>query len=139
MGRPAGEFMLYAVSPSPDYWEFRGYSITVGTGQAVDAGRLQLSKKLQLLEPGSDRTVTTIATPTPVLRWVSFPGAARYDVGVFNDETGEAVMQQQTNSTSVVVAPPLAAGGRYQWSVNAYDAEQCLTAYWSSWCFRVQV
>ena len=135
---PAGDFILYAVSPSPDYWEWSGHSLTVAAGQAVDAGRFELSKKLPLLEPGSDSTVPTLPTPTPVLRWTHFPDAARYAVDVFSDDTHAAVMRHSTTRTSVVVAPALAAGGRYQWSVSADDAQGRALARGGARHFRVQ-
>jgi hypothetical protein len=132
---PAGSFSIYAVAPTAEYWGWVGHSITIGVGQAVDAGAFQLKKKMQLLEPASGAKVTTT---TPVLRWASYPGAARYHVDLFNDATGQAVMRQDTTDTSVVVAPPLAPGVRYQWSVYAYSAANLDLAYYSAWTFTVQ-
>jgi hypothetical protein len=132
---PAGSYMIYAISPSDEYWEWRGHSTEILVGAEVDVGTLYLDKKLQLLEP-ADRT--TVKTTTPTLRWSSFPGATRYSVGVHNDETGQAVLNQDTTDTSLVVAPPLEPGVRYQWSVYANNAEGLELAYYSAWHFTVQ-
>src|SRR5258706_6846076 len=104
---PAGKFMLYAVSPSDEYWSWSGHSITIGAGQAVRSPKFELSKKMELLEP---EVGATLDTTTPALRWASFPEAVSYHVDVFNDETGEAVMRADTTDTRLVVTPPLAGG-----------------------------
>jgi len=123
------------VAPSDEYWEWTGRDITLGAGRAPEVLGLELSKKMQLLEPAVGATVDTT---TPVLRWASFPEAALYHVAVFDDETQEAVMQAETAETSPVVTPELTPGGRYQWSVSAVNAAQQSIAYFSSWVFTVQ-
>jgi 3-mercaptopyruvate sulfurtransferase SseA len=59
-------------------------------------------------------------------------------VDVFDDQTGQAVLRQDTTDTSLVVAPPLTRGVRYEWSVIAYDAAGIEIAYYSAWYFTVQ-
>jgi hypothetical protein len=132
---PAGSYMIYAVSPSDEYWEWRGKLIEIPVNAEVDAGTFYLCKKLELLEPADNATVNTT---TPTLRWSSFPGATRYHVRVFDDQTGQAVLRQDTRDTSLIVAPPLTRGVRYQWSVDAYDAAGIPIAYSSAWHFTVQ-
>jgi hypothetical protein len=132
---PAGDYQLYAVSPSGEYWSWTGRSIQIPVGAAVDAGTFYLKKKLQLLEPANDATV---GTTTPALRWNGFPNAVRYHVDLFVDATGEAVLRQDTTDNSLVVSPALAPGVRYQWSVSAYNAERVEIAYFSAWYFTVQ-
>jgi serine/threonine protein kinase len=131
---PVGDYMLYAVAPSQEYWTWTGRTVTTRAGETTDAGSYYLSKKLQLLEPALNSTVTT----TPILRWQSFPGAVRYHVDLFNDATGEPILRQDTTDTSLAIASPLAPGMRYQWSVNAMNANQIQTAYYSAWYFTVQ-
>jgi hypothetical protein len=94
-----------------------------------------LKKKLQLLEPVNN---ATIGTTTPTLRWSGFPGAVRYHVNLFVDQTGDAVLRQDTTENSLVVSPALTPGVRYQWSVDAYDAAGVTIAYFSAWYFTVQ-
>ncbi len=132
---PAGDYQIYAVSPSDEYWRWTGRSIQIPVDAAVDAGTFYLKKKLQLLEPADG---STIGTTTPTLRWGSFPNAARYHVDLFVDATGEAVLRQDTTDTSLTVSPPLTPGVRYQWSVDAYDAAGVAIAYYSAWRFTVQ-
>jgi hypothetical protein len=59
-------------------------------------------------------------------------------VDLFVDATGEAVLRQDTTDTSLVVSPALTPGVRYQWSVNAYNADGVTIAYYSAWRFTVQ-
>jgi hypothetical protein len=132
---PVGKWFIYAVSTNDEFWGWVGQSLTVGAGQVVDAGRIQFSKRMQLLEPVPH---ALLDTPTPVLRWASYPEAVRYHVDVFNDATGDAVLRQDTTDTSVVVDPPLAPGVQYQWSVNAYNAAKQSFAYYSCWYFTVR-
>jgi hypothetical protein len=132
---PAGDYQIYAVSPDDEYWRWAGRSIQVPAGATVDAGTFYLKKKMQLLEPGND---ATIGTTTPTLRWSSFPDAVRYHVNLFVDQTGEAVLRQDTTDTSLVVSPALTPGVRYEWSVDAYDAGGVTIAYFSAWHFTVQ-
>jgi serine/threonine protein kinase len=132
---PIGDYTLYAVSPSDDYWQWTGRTVKIRAGETVEAGTFYLSKKLQLLEPASG---TTVGTTTPTLRWQSFPGTALYHVDLFNDETGEPVLRQDTTETSLAVSPPLVPGRRYQWSVYAMDAARIQIAYYSAWVFTVQ-
>ena len=94
-----------------------------------------LKKKLQLLEPANEATV---GSTTPTLRWSSFPAAARYHVNLFVDQTGDAVLREDTTGTSLIVSPSLSPGVRYQWSVDAYDAAGVAIAYFSAWTFTVE-
>jgi hypothetical protein len=132
---PAGDYQIYAVSPGDEYWRWTGRSIQIPVGAAVDAGTFYLKKKLQLLEPANNGA---IGTTTPTLRWSSFPDAVRYHVNLFVDQTGEAVLRQDTTDTSLVVSPALTPGVRYEWSVDAYDAAGVTIAYFSAWYFTVQ-
>jgi hypothetical protein len=132
---PAGDYQIYAVSPSADYWSWTGRSVQIPVGTAVDVGTFYLKKKLQLLEPTNNAVISATA---PTLRWNGFPDAARYHVDLFVDATGEAVLRQDTTDTSLAVSPPLTRGARYQWSVEAYDAAGVAIAYFSAWYFTVQ-
>ena len=131
----AGSYMIYAVSPSDEYWTWSGKSITLLADQTIDAGTLSLEKKLKLLEPAN---LATVSTATPTLRWMSFPDATRYHVDVFNDQTNQAVLRQDTTDNSLIIAQPLASGVRYEWSVHAYNTANIEIAYYSSWHFTVQ-
>jgi hypothetical protein len=132
---PAGKFMLYAVSPSDEYWGWSGHSVTIVAGQAVQSWKFELSKKMELLAP---EVGATLDTTTPTLRWAPFPEAVSYHVDVSNDETGEAVMRADTTETSLTVTPALARGGRYQWSVYANNFARQQVAYYSSWLFMIK-
>jgi serine/threonine-protein kinase len=132
---PAGDYQIYAVSPDDEYWRWAGRSIQIPVGATVDAGTFYLKKKLQLLEPAND---ATIGTTTPTLRWNGFPDAVRYHVNLFVDQTGEAILRQDTTDTSLVVSPALTPAVRYEWSVDAYDASGVTIAYFSAWHFTVQ-
>jgi hypothetical protein len=132
---PAGDYRIYAVAPSDEYWTWTSRPIQIPAGADVSAGTFYLAKKLQLLAPADEATV---GTTTPMLQWSAFPGTARYHVDVFNDETSEAVMRQDTTGTDLVVSPPLTPGVRYQWSVDAYNSAGTQIAYYSAWRFVVQ-
>ena len=73
----------------------------------------------------------------PVLRWASFPDAARYAVTLYS-ATGDVLLWLSTTNTSMEVAPPLPAGGRYEWAVHAFNAANTQIAYWSPWYFYFQ-
>lgn len=45
---PTGQFTLYAVAPSNEYWQWAGYGVTVTPGQITNVGTLTLYKILQL-------------------------------------------------------------------------------------------
>jgi serine/threonine-protein kinase len=131
---PAGDYQIYAVAPSEEYWRWTGRPIQIPVGAAVDAGTFYLKKKLQLLEPADG---TTVGTTTPTLRWSGFPSAVRYHVDLFVDATGDAVLRKDTTDTSLVVSPALSPGVRYQWSVDAHNADGVTIAYYSAWRFTV--
>jgi hypothetical protein len=132
---PAGDYQIYAVSPSDEYWRWAGRSIQIPAAAVVDAGTFYLKKKLQLLEPANNATV---GTTTPTLRWSDFSDTASYHVNLFVDATGEAVLRQDTTDTSLIISPSLTPGVRYQWSVDAYNAAGVTIAYFSAWYFTVQ-
>lgn len=132
---PTGSYMLYAVSPSDVYWGWTGRSIKVSPDAKVDVGTFYLKKKLQTLEPPADAIVET---KRPTLRWSRFPNAVRYHVDVFNKETHQAVLRQDTRETSLTMPKPLILGVRYEWSVEAYNAADVSIAYGSAWRFTVQ-
>jgi len=129
---PAGSYMIYAVAPGPEYWNWTGHSIDIAVGQAVDAGTFYLSKYLELLAPAYGAVVSTT---TPELSWASFPDAARYEVYVYNSASGQLAFRQSLSGTASVVSP-LAAGG-YSWSVTAYNANNTQIAYYSIWTFTL--
>ena len=130
---PAGQWMLYAVAPSDEYWSWSGHSISIGVGQAVRSSRFELAKKFELLAP---EIGAALPSDSVTLRWESFPDTVRYHVDVFNNETGEAVLRQDTPETTLLVAPALAPGLFYQWSVHALNFAQQQIAYSSSGIFR---
>jgi len=132
---PAGDLMIYALAPSSEYLSWIGYPITVGVGQAVNARTLELDKKMQLLEPASNATVTST---TPLLRWAMFPDAVRYHVDVINSVTDQPVMREDTTDTSIAVAPGLESGVTYMWYVYAYNAASRSIAQSDFWLFTVQ-
>jgi len=132
---PVGKWFIYAVPTNEEFWGWVGQSLTVGAGQVVDAGRIQFSKRMQLLEPVPH---ALLDTTTPTVRWASYPDAVRYHVDIFNDATGEAVARQETTGTSLLVNPPLPRGVLLQWSVQAYNSARQIFAYYSCWYFTVR-
>ncbi len=133
---PVGEFMLYAIAPSAEYWDWFGVPVTIPESRRVDVGTLYLSKKMELLSPARN---STIDTRTPTLRWRSFPDSVRYHVDVHDEVTGQGVFSKDVVSPTVeaTVEVPLAAGRQYQWRVTAYNALGHQIAYYSAWLFTV--
>jgi serine/threonine protein kinase len=131
---PAGSYRIYAVAPSEEYWSWTSRPVDIPVGGDVDAGTFYLAKKLEMLGPADGSTVNTT---TPTLSWNAYPGATRYHVDLFNDQTGDAVMRQDTSGTSLAVSPALTPGERYQWSVDAFNAAGSRLAYYSAWRFTV--
>ena len=132
---PAGKFMLWAYGPADQYAGGRGCPLTIGAGQAIRAPRIELAKPLELLEPPVG---ATLAGDSVVLRWQSFPRTARYHVDIFDNANGEAVLRQDTPDTQLRVAPALAPGRLYQWSVSAYNAAHQPIADSAGWLFEAQ-
>jgi hypothetical protein len=60
---PTGQFTLYAVAPSNEYWQWVGLNVTVTPGQITNVGTLTLSKILQLTSPANGASIST-TTPT---------------------------------------------------------------------------
>jgi len=131
---PPGSHFIYAVAPSDEYWAWTGNPVNIVAGSRIDVGTFYLSKKLQLVEPTDNAVVGT----TPTLGWSAFPGATKYHVDLFNDETGQAVLRKDTTETSLTVSPPLVPGVLYQWSVHAMNSAGITIAYYSAWRFTVQ-
>jgi len=132
---PTGRLRIGAVGPSPDYGgNHLLYPVTIVAGQRKNVGDLYVFKKLQLLSPANSATITTT---TPTLQWTGFPGAARYDVRVFNSKTQQLVLSQSTQSTQIKVSPGLPGGQQYQWDVGAYGSRTMSTADSSTWYFTI--
>ncbi len=130
---PAGDYRVYALGPSPEYWDWLGHSVSIPVGGSDDVGIMYLAKRMVLLEPADGATV---ATTTPTLRWQSFPGTDYYEVAIFDDTTLAEVLRDTTTGTSLTTTP-LTPGVRYQWSVDAYNADGIGIAYYSAWRFTV--
>ena len=128
---PAGQYAVYAVAPTSEYWAWTSRSATVTAGQTINVGTFSLSKILQLNSPANS---STGVTTTPTLQWTAFPGATTYTVQVFNNSTSVQVFIQSTGATQVAVSPALANGTQYQWSVYANNANGQI-AYYSAWYF----
>ena len=130
---PTGSYMIYAVAPTSDYWDWAGYTVTIVSGKQTNVGDMPLSKKLQLLSPANN---ATFSMPTPMLTWNAVPGTTRYDVVVYNNATSQLVFSQSTTTNTQVTVAPALPVGQYQWSVYADNATGQI-AYWSAWCFTV--
>jgi hypothetical protein len=74
--------------------------------------------RLELLWPASGETVG----PSPDLQWVTFVGAATYQVTIQPRGESQVVFQGTTSETSLTPSPPLAEGD-YLWTVEARDAD----------------
>jgi len=129
-----GPFVVYALSPSSEFWAWIGSAPLYVASDSVDynVGSLALSKFMTLLAPANN---VVVATTTPTLAWVAFPGSARYLVEVWSNTTREEVFQQWTTGTYMTITPPLAPDS-YQWSVYAKDL-QFQIAYESAYYFTV--
>jgi hypothetical protein len=132
---PAGVYMLYAVAPNPEFWEFNGRDITVPDSGQVSSGTFELAKRLTLLEPPNNSEVTEQPV---VLRWEPFPGAERFEVQVLDRSTGTQVFADEQDEWSETVNLPLEPGKTYEWSVAAFDADGNRIAYYSSFYFTVR-
>lgn len=130
---PAGDYRVYALGPSPEYWDWLGRSVSIPVGGSDDVGIMYLAKRMVLLEPADGATV---ATTTPTLRWQGFPGTDHYEVAIFDDTTLAEVLRDTTAGTSLTTTP-LTPGVRYQWAVDAYNADGIGIAYYSAWRFTV--
>ena len=132
---PTGRLMIDAVGPSTDYGNGPLYPVTIVAGQTTNVGKLHVDKKLQLLSPANNATITTT---TPMLQWTEFPGTSRYEVRVFNSTTHQRVFLQYAQSAQITVSPPLQSGQKYQWDVYAYGSRTTSIAYSSGGCFSIQ-
>ena len=132
LNAPSGDKSIYATAPSAEFHLFTGRSITIPTDGTIDRGTFYLSKFLELVAPAHN---STISTRTPNMVWNSFPGAVRYHVNIFNDETGAAVLRQDVfePTTSLLVSAPLTPSTRYQWSVDASNSQNNTIAYRFYW------
>lgn len=63
----------------------------------------------------------------PLLQWESFPGATHYQVTLLNSGA-EAILEQDTTHPLLRVSPPLPKGARYDWNVQAQDANHAILA-----------
>jgi pimeloyl-ACP methyl ester carboxylesterase len=121
---PIGQFTVYALAPSSEYWAWLGYPVTTVAGSLENVGAMLLSKVMQLLSPANNVSTTT----TPTLQWAAFPGATGYQVEVFNNTTSANVFTQSTGNTQITISPALSPGS-YQWGVYAHDASYPIADY----------
>jgi uncharacterized protein (TIGR03437 family) len=89
---------------------------------------------MQLIAPTNSATITTA---TPTLEWTAFPGAALYQVSVYDNTTSQQVFFQSTQYTQITVSPALQTGRQYGWGVYAYNASGQEIAYYAFWYFTV--
>jgi hypothetical protein len=132
---PAGTYQLYAVAPSDEYWPWISHTITINSGVTIDAGTFNLLKKLQLLGPADG---ASIDASTQALTWTSIAAAARYDIDLSDNATGQPVLKNSTTGTNLVIGQALNPGSSYKWSVSAYNAAGNQIAYSSALSFTAQ-
>ena len=61
----------------------------------------------------------TITGLTPVLSWSPVPNASFYSTRIIDADTGQTFLKPQPTSGTSITAPPLQAGKKYSWSVQA--------------------
>lgn len=132
---PAGSYVIYALGPGPEFWDFTGYPLDIPPGRGdVDVGTLYVSQMMQLLGPPDGGV---LSTTRPTLRWDAFPGAAFYQVNILDDQ-GRDVVRDSTAGTSYTLPFDLQRGRNYEWFVQAMDSNGTEIAYFASWYFAIQ-
>jgi hypothetical protein len=65
----------------------------------------------------------------PTLQWASFPGVARYEVVVVDDDAFPPVVAFETTTTEVMApVTPALSPGSYSWTVRGLDADSQVIA-----------
>lgn len=132
---PPGSYVIYAIAPAPEFWDFSGYPLDIPPGSGdINVGDLNISQRMRLLDPPDG---SVIATRQPTLRWDPFPGAAFYQVTVL-DGRGRDVVRDSTAGTSYTPPVNLQRGMNYEWFVEAMDGSGSQIAYFASWFFTVR-
>jgi hypothetical protein len=93
-------------------------AILVGCRGGEPANEPPTDDRLELLWPAAGETVS----PSPDLQWVTFVGAATYQVTVQPRGESQVVFEGTTSDTHITPSPPLAEGD-YLWTVEARDAD----------------
>jgi hypothetical protein len=126
-----GDYAIFAYAPDQEYWPMTAYGVTVKT--AAEMSPIYLAKKIEMLEPASNATVSM----TPTLRWKSFPGVTKYQ-WIVNDAAGQFSSSFQTvTGTSVEISSTLKPGKTYCYVVQAW-VEDIPIANSRYDCFKVR-
>ena len=102
--------------------------ITIRAGEVRRIDDFHVAKTdLALLSPADD---STLDTNQPTLVWAAYPFAAYYKVYLRRESpSSETILNWvRVDGIAITVPDPL-SGGRYRWSVNAYNANDRRIAY----------
>lgn len=103
-------------------WTVRAMSgVEIGTF----ATHAYFSILAQLPAPQLTAPNPLVFTRTPTFEWKEVPGAARYDLWVNNETTGQSQIIRRTSlaTTSFTAVAPLPNGHTYVWTVRAIDSD----------------
>jgi hypothetical protein len=102
--------------------------ITIKAGQVTRIDDFHVSKTdLCLLSPSDD---STLDTNRPTLVWAAYPSAAYYKVYLYRESPSpETILNYVRVDDTTITVPDSLSGGRYRWSVNAYNANNRRIAY----------
>jgi len=120
---PAGAYEFITKIPgqsSETRW--LGLSVQVAAGQTSTVRDVHAVKyDLRLLSPPDGATVDS---PTPILSWEPYPGAAYYKVYLSGGPANQTVVDfEQTTAAQFGVATPLEPG-KYYWRIYAYSGAE---------------
>ncbi|MGA9347517.1 MAG: C1 family peptidase [Anaerolineae bacterium] len=123
---------LVRLAGEPVWWYksflFGCSEITISAGKVARIDDFHVPKTdLALLSPPDD---STLDTNQPTLVWAAYPAAAYYKVYLYRESPSpETILNYvRVDGTALTVQDPL-YGGKYRWSVNAYNASDRRIAY----------
>lgn len=121
---PAGDYVMCGLFPDGTQENSKCTPVHIEAGQDVPGIDVMLVRELSMLEPAANAPVSTM----PVLRWNSFPGAARYEVFIIDAGTTELLVRETVSDNVFAVAVPLTPNRTYTWVVNALTVDGGLLA-----------
>lgn len=121
---PAGDYVVCGLFPEGAQERSTCTPVHIEAGQDTPGIDVMLLRTVQLASPAAGEQVGA----APVLRWESFPGAAKYEVFVIDAGTTELLYREFVTGTQFPIVTALPAGRTYDWVVNAVAADGGLLA-----------
>ena len=123
---------LVRLAAEPVWW-YKSFiigcsEITISAGKVTKIDDFHVPKTdLCLLSPPDE---STLDTNQPTLVWAAYPSAAYYKVYLRRESPSpETILNWVRVDDTAITAPDPLSGGRYRWSVNAYNANGRRIAY----------